>query len=182
MVETGPASAGTHGWDAELPMSSTGTQKGAGEGVEGAVSRIEPQLARLARALEAAQKRRVYPLERAHYLLIDLLEHAGPQPVGELARRLLLDDSTVTRQLAAMTELGLLRRIANKDDRRVSVVDVNAKARNLAAETRVRRRSRIDVLLGAWSESERAQFAALLERFNADFFRLLGEGEVSSSR
>jgi len=141
-----------------------------------AVARIEPELARLARALEAAQKRRAYPLERAHYLLIGVLEQEGPQPVGELARVLLLDDSTVTRQLAAMTELGLLRRIRNKVDRRVSVVDITAKARSLAAETRARRRARIDVLLSGWDESERTQFATLLERFNADFFRALGEG------
>jgi DNA-binding MarR family transcriptional regulator len=159
-------------------MSSDGTGQDTNAGVD-PIARIEPQLARLARALEAAQKRRVYPLERAHYLLIDVLERAGPQPVGELARRLLLDDSTVTRQLAAMTELGLLRRIANKDDRRVSVVDVTAKARSLAAETRVRRRARIDVLLGGWRADERAQFAALLERFNADFFSLLGEGAAA---
>jgi len=157
-------------------MSSAGTKRRAGEGMGGAVSRIEPQLARLARALEAAQKRRVYPLERAHYLLIDVIEQAGPQPVGELARRLLLDDSTVTRQLAAMTALGLLRRIANKDDRRVSVVDVTAKARTLAAEMRALRRARIDVLLSGWEENARTEFAAQLERFNADFFRLLAAG------
>lgn len=153
-------------------MGSDGTVR---PGDADPVTRIEPQLARLARALEAAQKRRIYPLERAHYLLIDMLEKAGPQPVGELARRLLLDDSTVTRQLAAMTRLGLLRRIANKDDRRVSVVDVTAKGRNLAAETRARRRARIDLLLGRWTAQERGQLAALLERFTADLFSLLAE-------
>jgi DNA-binding MarR family transcriptional regulator len=159
-------------------MGSDGTEPkiaGTLPAEAGPIARIEPQLALLARALEAAQKRRGYPLERAHYLLLDVLERAGPQPVGELARRLLLDDSTVTRQLAAMTRLGLLRRIANKEDRRMSVVDATPKGRNLAAATRVRRRERIDVLLGGWSDADRTQFAAMIERFNADFFRLLAE-------
>lgn len=142
----------------------------------GSVARIEPELAFLARALEAAQKRRVYPLERAHYLLIDTLEKYGAQPVGELARRLLLDDSTVTRQLAVMGELGLLRRIGSKEDRRMTLIDVTAKGRSLAAETRTQRRERIGNLLEAWSDEERAQFASMIERLNAELFRSLTAG------
>lgn len=161
---------GPDGQEAETGRALPGTRADAGP-----VERIELQLALLARALEAAQKKRVYPLERAHYLLIDLIERTGPLPVGELARQLLLDDSTVTRQIGAMAELGLIKRTASREDRRIAVIDVTAKARSLAAETRSRRRGRIDVLLQDWSEDERLSFAHMIERLNAGFYGALRE-------
>lgn len=70
---------------------------------------LEYELTTLVRALEALNRRRNYPLERSHYLLLLQLS-AGPLSIGEIAERLLLDNSTVTRQINAMLKKELLKK------------------------------------------------------------------------
>jgi DNA-binding MarR family transcriptional regulator len=144
---------------------------------EPAIRAIEPELAFLARLLEAAQKRRIYALERAHYLILDRIERDGPQPVGVLAEALLLDNSTVTRQLAAMVELGLVRKSEHPQDRRRAVIEVTAKGRTLGAQMREQRRQRIGYLLRNWTGEERKVCADVIARLNRAFYERLRETE-----
>lgn len=58
---------------------------------------VEYELMFLNRALEALQRKRSYPLERAEFLILRTLSEGGAATVGGLAKALLLDDSTMTR-------------------------------------------------------------------------------------
>ena len=68
---------------------------------------LERELGQLARVLEAMQRKRNYPLDRAQYVLLRVLETQWPTSTAALAELLLLDDSTVTRQIAAMEAAGI---------------------------------------------------------------------------
>ncbi len=140
----------------------------AGESGEShAIAELEEALAFLVRGLEAVQRLRDYPLERAHYLLIGLIEREGPQSVGAAARHLLLDNSTVTRQVAVMARQGLIRKVAHPQDARSSLLEVTPKGHAEAARMRAERLLRLGRLFRDWSEEDRQAGARVIDRLNA---------------
>jgi DNA-binding MarR family transcriptional regulator len=131
------------------------------------IERLESELAHFVRAMEAIQRKRSYPLERAHYLLLRLLEREGPLPIAGLAEELLLDDSTVTRQVATMEQHRLIERLPNPQDGRSVLIRATRHGLATTAQMRDMRLGRIALLFDGWSGKERSSFAAQLTRFNA---------------
>ncbi|EJW13538.1 Transcriptional regulator, MarR family [Rhodovulum sp. PH10] len=146
------------------------------------VGALEQEFAFLARALEAINRKRTYPMERAHYLLLLRLED-GPASITTLATGLALDDSTVTRQVAAMEALGLVKRVAHPADRRSALIEPTAEGRARAAEMRAVRIERIGALFASWAAADRAALADYLGRVNgllADMLRRLDAGAADA--
>lgn len=161
-------------------MTATGTvtagaigPRARDAGASSAIAILERELAHLARALEAAQRKRAYPLDRAQYLLLSLLEDRGPQPITSLADQLLLDDSTVTRQVAAMEERHLIDRVPHPQDGRSTLIRATRHGLQMVAQMRDMRLGRIALLFEDWSEKERAGFAAQVTKLNASLRRSL---------
>lgn len=127
------------------------------------ISELEYELASLARTLEALNRRRNYPLERAHYLLLLHLRD-GALSVGTLAERLLLDNSTVTRQLDAMKKKGLISKIPNPDDGRSQLVASTPAGARMADDMQVLRTQRLAATLADWSAQERDTLKGLTHR------------------
>jgi len=127
------------------------------------IARLEYQLANLVRTLEAINRHRKYPLERAHYLLLLHLRE-GPLSVGELATRLTLDNSTVTRQLNAMEKKGLITKQANPADGRSALVVTTATGQELAESMHHLRVQRIEVLLSDWDDKDIDSLTRLIDR------------------
>jgi DNA-binding MarR family transcriptional regulator len=127
--------------------------------------RLEQEFAFLARSMEAINRKRAYPLERAHYLLLLRLAD-GPCSVGTLATGLALDDSTVTRQVAAMEKAGLVARRTNPADRRSTLIEPTREGAARAKRMRAQRLARIAALFSGWEEADRAALADLLARVN----------------
>jgi DNA-binding MarR family transcriptional regulator len=149
--------------------------------VEGAeIAVIEREFAFLVRALEAVQRLRAYPLERAHYLVLRLIETDGPQPAAAIAHRLLLDDSTVTRQVAEMERLGLIERHPNPADRRSVIVVATRRGHDQSRRMHELRLKRIEAMVAAWPVRERAEFARALERVNASLVEVVRGGAQPS--
>lgn len=128
---------------------------------------LEYELTTLVRALEALKRRRNYPLERSHYLLLLQLS-AGPLSIGEIAERLLLDNSTVTRQINAMLKKELLKKIPNPNDGRSSLVSSTRQGKTLAKEMHELRLTRLDTALKQWTDSEKQALADLTHRLTHD--------------
>lgn len=133
---------------------------------EEAISRLEPELAFLVRRLEMNYRKRGYPMERAHYLLLGRLE-GGEKSTGDIAETLGLDHSTVVRQVAAVEELGFAERRINPRDRRSVLVGLTPAGATSVAAMREVRQTRLGRILADWSDAEREAFAGLLKRFNA---------------
>lgn len=133
---------------------------------EGAIARLEPELAFLIRTLEMNHRKRGYPMERAQYLLIAQIE-GGEKNTSEIADALGLDHSTVVRQVAAVERLGFAERRPNPRDGRSSLVRMTPEGADAVADMRKTRRARLAAILADWSEDERDQFGALVKRFNA---------------
>ena len=135
---------------------------------------LEQAFAFLARALEAISRKRAYPLERAHYLLLLRLRQ-GPASVSALAASLALDDSTVTRQVAAMQRLGLVTKLVNPVDGRSALVEPTAEGAARAEAMRAVRLERIEAMFAGWPEADRALLATLLGRVNRQLANTLVE-------
>jgi DNA-binding MarR family transcriptional regulator len=144
---------------------------------DAAVETLEWELALLVRALEAVQRKRRYPLDRAHYLLLGLIEREGPQSVAGLAAHLLLDGSTVTRQIATMEAEGLVEREPHPQDGRSALIRATPHGRREAAKTRDIRLTRVGALFGDWDRKERASLAGLLAKLNVSLAAALSAPE-----
>lgn len=141
------------------------------------VRALECELAFLVRRLEAVRRKYDYGLERAHYLLLLLLEQEDGQSVGCLAQKVNLDASTVTRQIAAMQRCGLVDKQPNPNDRRGGHLVITQKGRDAIVDTRRQRLEQVGHGFRGWEDSERAEFARLLARFSRELSQSLNQPE-----
>jgi DNA-binding MarR family transcriptional regulator len=101
-------------------------------------------------------------------VLLAALVEDGPLSLGELAQQVDMDPGAASRQVKALEADGMLERSGREGDARVQVL------RPTAAGRRVRRRiagvqdRHMADALDGWSSADRAQFAALLQRFVDD--------------
>jgi DNA-binding MarR family transcriptional regulator len=103
-------------------------------------------------------------LDRALFPLLVRLSHAGGMGVATLAEHVGRDASTVSRQLAKLEDLGLVKRPAAKTDMRVREATITkAGARTVDAITQARRKL-LGEMLKSWSVDERELFPRLVQR------------------
>ncbi len=129
-----------------------------------------------ASARSSAQRERLLraarvPLTGASLNVLGLIERRGPIVVSDLARRLGIDQSTASRQLRPLEDLGLVARTMDRDDRRVAWLSVTVKGRRVRERVRDVILNDFDVALGDWSVADRTLLAELLDRFRTDLLR-----------
>jgi DNA-binding MarR family transcriptional regulator len=105
-------------------------------------------------------------LERPAYVLLSRVAVDGPFRLSALATDVSLDLSTVSRQVAALENAGLVRRRPDESDRRASLVEVTDVGLEVFAENRDRWLAIWEALLADWTPHERQEFAALFTRLN----------------
>jgi DNA-binding MarR family transcriptional regulator len=129
---------------------------------------VETEMALLQRGLERLARRSAIhrDLDRASYLAARTLEATGPISLKDLAARLGVDASTMTRQIATMEKAGLLHRYADADDGRVSLIELSPAGRRKMRSVQRARRERIHDLFAGWTKHEQLEFGQLLGRFN----------------
>jgi len=139
-------------------------------GHENSLIALEYELTTLVRVLEALNRCRNYPLERAHYLLLLQLRDEALS-VGELATKLLLDNSTVTRQINVMMKSKLIEKVPNPQDGRSALVIATQTGRELAEAMHQLRLDRLQATLRDWPGEDKQQLAALTCRLTRDLIR-----------
>lgn len=134
---------------------------------------VSNQLVRLMRLIGSvkAQSAARTPggVEWSTYNVLFHLVNDGPQRSKALADRMHSDPSTVSRQAAALVELGLVDRQPDPDDRRAAVLAASAAGHELFATMRAHRDQMFDAVLADWSPADVDTLTRLLGRFNADF-------------
>ncbi|WP_405601974.1 MarR family transcriptional regulator [Streptomyces sp. NBC_01410] len=153
--------------------SGTGSEADAkgGNGVDREFLALERELAvflRRARASSGEMAREVHPeLEPAAYGLLVRLEEAGQQRATELAAYFGVGKATMSRQLRALDELGLVTREPDPADGRASLVRLTEEGRLRFRRVRDARRDRYMSKLAGWDRGEIAELARLLHQLNA---------------
>jgi len=105
------------------------------------------------------------PLDRALFPLLVSVERFGPIGVVDLADRVGRDYTTVSRQVAKLESLGLVKRRGSAADRRVREALITAKGKGMtdlvdAARDRIGR-----VIFRTWDAQDVDQFVRLIRKF-----------------
>jgi DNA-binding MarR family transcriptional regulator len=107
------------------------------------------------------------PLDRALFPLLVGIGRSGPIGVVELADRVGRDYTTVSRQVAKLEALGLVKRRGNKADRRVREAAITRKGKAMtdlvdAARDRIGR-----AIFKSWDAHEIDELVRLMRKFAA---------------
>ncbi|MGC4028800.1 MAG: MarR family transcriptional regulator [Steroidobacteraceae bacterium] len=104
-------------------------------------------------------------LDRALFPLLVRLSATPAMSVAQLAEQAGRDPSTVSRQIAKLEQLGLVRRPSTRQDMRVRAAAITRSgARVVAAITEARRRL-LSELMQDWPAAEQQIFPLLLQKF-----------------
>lgn len=124
-------------------------------------------LFRRARANQGEMAREVHPdLESAAYGLLIRLDECGRQRATELAAYIGVGKATMSRQLRALEDLGLVAREPDPADGRAWLVHLTEGGHDRVREVREARRARYVSQLNHWNRHEVAELARLLGRLN----------------
>jgi DNA-binding MarR family transcriptional regulator len=124
-------------------------------------------LLRRARAKQGEMAREVHPdLESAAYGLLVRLDECGRQRATELASYIGVGKATMSRQLRALEDLGLVAREPDPADGRAWLVHLTEEGRRRVGKVREARRARYMSQLAHWDRREVAELARLLHQLN----------------
>jgi DNA-binding MarR family transcriptional regulator len=101
------------------------------------------------------------------YTFLGLVQGMPGIQASDVAERLGLDKSTVSRQLNQLFDQGLLDREGGRPGRRGDPLSLTAAGRRFLATDADRVRARVVNWLDGWSDDEIGDLAGLLARFNA---------------
>lgn len=152
------------------PAEESGPRAEDGSGMDQAYLSLERELAvflRRARASSGEMARAVHPeLEPAAYGLLVRLEDAGQQRATDLAGYFGVGKATMSRQLRALCDLGLVAREPDPADGRASLVRITEEGRARFTRVRDARREQYVRKLADWDRGEVAELARLLRQLN----------------
>src|SRR5512137_3085947 len=97
---------------------------------------VSNNLQKTARAVSRlyAEKMRPSGLTRAQFPMLGYLEAVGPLPMSDLAARLYMERTTLTRNLKPLEDAGLVERGASTGDARVKEVAITPRGRRKLKE------------------------------------------------
>lgn len=105
-------------------------------------------------------------LEAAAYGLLGLLADGGDVRAADLAERLGLDKSTVSRQVTQMESLGLIQRVPDPQDGRARLLHITDAGRARVQQLRGARGRWLGAALEDWPNADVDVLAVLLKRLN----------------
>ena len=135
-----------------------------------AAARVERELSVMfgrARSIALSLAAEVHPgLDSASYALLLNLVDRSPVRAAEVADRVSLDKSTVSRQIARLEELGLIERVADPSDGRARLVQLTVAGRRRLDAVREQRLAKLRARLDTWPIEDLREFSRLLGRWN----------------
>lgn len=117
---------------------------------------------------EAMVKEAGISLDRALFPLLVMVERLGPIGVVELADRVGRDYTTVSRQVAKLDSLGLIKRQGNANDGRVREAVVTAKGKTMTDAVDEARERFGRAIFATWEEHEIVDLVRLMRKFAND--------------
>lgn len=114
---------------------------------------------------EAVNK--VTGIRRTDYLTLLRVQEHDRSRISDLAAGLELDVSVISRKIAALDDLGLVRREQDPDDGRAQVVTVTELGRETIARNRAIYTESIDALTAGWSTEDLTTLATGLHRLGS---------------
>ncbi|SOD90802.1 MarR family winged helix-turn-helix transcriptional regulator [Streptomyces sp. Ag109_G2-15] len=144
--------------------------------IERALTRIT-YLATRARQHERLMALAEVPLDRAAVALLRQIADSEPLRPGELAQRLGVEASHVTRTVQQLQRSGYVTRVPDPDDRRAQRIQLTDAGREAVARIREAGARGMQLALADWQPEELRQLATLFHRMVDDFLTYAVEDE-----
>ena len=126
-------------------------------------------LVRRARRAGRAIAAEVHPeLDEGGYAVVVLLSTEGPLHAQRIAEALRLDKSTVSRQVSALCQRGLVARVEDPLDRRAALLTLSEEGRRRLAAVASGRRDVLQRTLADWPDADIRALTQLLARLGHD--------------
>jgi DNA-binding MarR family transcriptional regulator len=136
--------------------------------IERALTRIT-YLSTRARRHERLMALAGVPLDRAAVALLRQVADSEPLRPGELATRLGVEASHVTRTVQQLQKSGYVTRVPDPDDRRAQRIELTEAGREAIARVRDAGARGMQLALSEWTPEELRQLAGLFHRMVDDF-------------
>ncbi|MGO1766608.1 MAG: MarR family winged helix-turn-helix transcriptional regulator [Advenella sp.] len=104
-------------------------------------------------------------LDRALFSALVMIERLGPIGVVDLADRSGRDYTTISRQVARLESLGLVKRQANSLDRRVREAVISAEGKAMTDRIDAARERMAEAIFKDWSQQELDAFVKSMRKF-----------------
>ena len=160
-----------------------------------AATRVSPDVAEIERALSriaylsgrARQHDRLMalagvPLDRAAVALLRQIEDSEPLRLGELADRLGVEASHVTRQVQQLQKADYVSRVPDPDDRRAQRIQLTGAGREAIGRIREVACRGMQGALAGWSPEDLRLLAELFHRMVDDFVAHFDDWAVEAER
>ncbi|MFI1509423.1 MarR family winged helix-turn-helix transcriptional regulator [Streptomyces sp. NPDC020597] len=123
------------------------------------------------------------PLDRAAMALLRQVADSEPQRPGELAQRLGVEASHVTRTVQQLQKAGYVTRAPDPDDRRAQRIQLTGPGRDAVDRAREAGARGLQQALNGWDREDLGRLAALFDRMVDDFLAHAAdeEGERSAT-
>lgn len=121
------------------------------------------------------------PLDRAAVTVLRQIADSEPLRPGELADRLAVEASHVTRQVQQLQKSGYVIRVPDRDDRRAQRVELTPRGRRAVDRVQEARCRGMQMAMADWPHEELQDFAALVHRL-ADAFVIRVEAGAGEAR
>lgn len=108
------------------------------------------------------------PVDRAALVVLRQVSEHAPIRLSDLGPHLLLDLSTISRQVRTLEERGLVQRSECAHDRRAFLLSPTERGRALLEDALCRRSVALSAALADWSAADVDRLIALLRRFADD--------------
>ncbi|WP_328773192.1 MarR family winged helix-turn-helix transcriptional regulator [Streptomyces sp. NBC_00286] len=115
------------------------------------------------------------PLDRAAVALLRQIGDSEPMRPGELANRLAVEASHVTRQVQQLEKGGYVTRVPDPDDRRAQRIQITEAGRQAVDRIREMSARGMQLALSDWSPEELQKLATLFHRMVDDFLSYAAE-------
>ena len=107
-------------------------------------------------------------LSQPGYTLLRRVDEQGPTPLGDLARSTHMDPAVVSRQIRQLEDDGLVRRLADARDGRVTLIEVTPRGRAVRERVSDVLERHISDALDRWTPDDRRRLGELLGRLVDD--------------
>jgi len=148
---------------------------------DGPAEHLEQELAvllRRANGISGQLARELHPdLEPGAYGLMLRVALEGGARATDLAAYLGIGRPTISRQLATLERLGLIKRSRDPEDARAHVVSLTDAGTAQVEQVRAARRTHVHQMLTGWSDDDVELLASLLDQLN----RTLAQGPVEDT-
>ncbi|WP_125611162.1 MarR family winged helix-turn-helix transcriptional regulator [Specibacter cremeus] len=138
-----------------------------------AVENLEIELSllwRRARAINYALARSIHPeLEPAAYGLMTVLRSQGGVRLTELAASIGVGKPSVSRQVAFLVSIGLVRKQDDPADGRAQLIELTTTGRDRMEAIHLGRREAFRNMLAHWDDADVGTLASLIAKLNDDY-------------